>query len=232
MCQSSSSIGDRFTLMCNLNSPPIQVWLCHAFRPCYNIIILHNSTSPVHHLSQWNSIWETTDFITCGMPLLVPQISACGGAHWYKFSLLYANPYAALPITSQPILTHYICELRVPSAVFTSDQAQELSIIVSLFALFNSSICVIFFRHPVPHHPLVAPQALTSIPAWISNCIHYEAWGEITYPFQNFSRATYVKFKIGTEPSLKCNHIHFIPNNCKTPNIASNFYSNMWKISQ
>ena len=37
---------------------------------------------------------------------------------------------------------------------------------------------------------------------------------------------------MGTKPSLKCDHIHFIPNNSKTPNIASNCYFNMWKISK
>ena len=31
---------------------------------------------------------------------------------------------------------------------------------------------------------------LTFIPAWISNYIHYEVWGEITYPFLNFNSAT------------------------------------------
>ena len=28
---------------------------------------------------------------------------------------------------------------------------------------------------------------LTSIPAWISNYIHYKMWGEITYPVLNFN---------------------------------------------
>ena len=31
---------------------------------------------------------------------------------------------------------------------------------------------------------------LTLIPAWISNCIHYKLWDEITYPFQNFNGCT------------------------------------------
>ena len=31
---------------------------------------------------------------------------------------------------------------------------------------------------------------LISIPAWISNYIHYEVWVEITYPFLNFNVAT------------------------------------------
>ena len=31
---------------------------------------------------------------------------------------------------------------------------------------------------------------LTVIPAWISNCIHYKVWDEITYPFSNFNGAT------------------------------------------
>ena len=28
------------------------------------------------------------------------------------------------------------------------------------------------------------------IPAWISNYIHYEVWGDITYPFLNFNGCT------------------------------------------
>ena len=31
---------------------------------------------------------------------------------------------------------------------------------------------------------------LTLILAWISNCIHYNVWDEITYPFLNFNGAT------------------------------------------
>ena len=31
---------------------------------------------------------------------------------------------------------------------------------------------------------------LTLTPAWISNCIHYNMWDEITYPFLNFNGAT------------------------------------------
>ena len=31
--------------------------------------------------------------------------------------------------------------------------------------------------------------ALTLIPAWISNYIHYKVWDEITYPFPNFNSA-------------------------------------------
>ena len=31
---------------------------------------------------------------------------------------------------------------------------------------------------------------LTSIPAWISNYIHYKQWHEITYPFLNFNGCT------------------------------------------
>ena len=31
---------------------------------------------------------------------------------------------------------------------------------------------------------------LTSIPAWISNYIHYNVWNEITYPFLNFNGVT------------------------------------------
>ena len=31
---------------------------------------------------------------------------------------------------------------------------------------------------------------LTLIPAWKSNCIHYNVWDEITYPFLNFNGVT------------------------------------------
>ena len=31
---------------------------------------------------------------------------------------------------------------------------------------------------------------LTLFPAWISNCSHNEAWGEITYPFTSGNGAT------------------------------------------
>ena len=31
---------------------------------------------------------------------------------------------------------------------------------------------------------------LNLIPAWVSNYIHYNVWGEITYPFLNFNDAT------------------------------------------
>ena len=31
---------------------------------------------------------------------------------------------------------------------------------------------------------------LNYIPAWINNCIHYNVWDEITYPFLNFNGAT------------------------------------------
>ena len=31
---------------------------------------------------------------------------------------------------------------------------------------------------------------LTLIPAWISNCIHYKVWDQMTYPFPNFNGAT------------------------------------------
>ena len=31
---------------------------------------------------------------------------------------------------------------------------------------------------------------LTLIPAWVSNCIHYKVWDEITYPFLNFNSCT------------------------------------------
>ena len=31
---------------------------------------------------------------------------------------------------------------------------------------------------------------ITLIPAWISNCIHYTAWDEITYPFQRLHRCS------------------------------------------
>ena len=34
---------------------------------------------------------------------------------------------------------------------------------------------------------------------------------------------------MGTKPLLECNYINFIPNDCKTPNIASNCYFNMWE---
>ena len=30
---------------------------------------------------------------------------------------------------------------------------------------------------------------LTLIPAWISNHIHHQVWGEVTYPFLNFNGA-------------------------------------------
>ena len=33
-------------------------------------------------------------------------------------------------------------------------------------------------------------QDLTSIPTWISNCIRYKVWGELTYPSRNFNGAT------------------------------------------
>ena len=40
-------------------------------------------------------------------------------------------------------------------------------------------ICCPFYKH-----------ALTLIPTWISNSIHYKVWGEITYPFLIFNGAT------------------------------------------
>ena len=30
---------------------------------------------------------------------------------------------------------------------------------------------------------------LTLIPAWIGNCIHYNVWHEMPYPFSNFNSA-------------------------------------------
>ena len=39
------------------------------------------------------------------------------------------------------------------------------------------------------NEPLHQPLAyiLKAIPTWISNCINYKVWGEMTYPFPNFN---------------------------------------------
>ena len=46
---------------------------------------------------------------------------------------------------------------------------------------------------------------LTLIPAWISNYIHYKAWGEITYPFLNFNGV----HGLTLIPAWISNYIHY-----------------------
>ena len=48
---------------------------------------------------------------------------------------------------------------------------------------------LVYYGIMTPYGALLL-HGLTLIPAWISNCIHYKLWDEITYPFLNFKGAT------------------------------------------
>ena len=59
--------------------------------------------------------------------------------------------------------------------------------------VLNFAVRVFFFRFVVDVRPLWDPfhwYGLTSIPAWISDYIHYIMWNEITYPIPNFNGVT------------------------------------------
>ena len=46
-------------------------------------------------------------------------------------------------------------------------------------------LCTKCFVKKSSQWPLLLTHALTLIPAWISNCIHYKVWDEITYPWDH-----------------------------------------------
>ena len=58
----------------------------------------------------------------------------------------------------------------------------------------KSILCGIYCGLLVPRGPFyqhgLTYLSLSVIPAWISNCIHYKVWAELTYTFPNFNGAT------------------------------------------
>ena len=107
---------------------------------------------------------------------------------WTKDRMLLIGPLeinlSEIWMKKQPILFNKM-DFEMSSAKFRPVHL-DINVLTFLSAqahvglhqtLYNS--CGHFYKH-----------GLTLFPAWISNWIHYNIWGEITYPFLNLNGAT------------------------------------------